>query len=104
MAKGCPDRSEGKERLISPFAKPVAISPLLGHCRSILVWRMSNHERIATSGIRGGGAERPSWALSGMGGLGPEADCLLLGCSPAKQTLTLARRSAVSDPQRTWPA
>jgi hypothetical protein len=32
----------------------------------------------------------------------PEADCLLLGCSPAKQTLTLARRSAIDDPKQTF--
>jgi hypothetical protein len=31
----------------------------------MFVWRMSNHERMAASGIRGGGAERPSWAQSG---------------------------------------
>ena len=76
MAKGCPN-PEGKERLISPFASAcpyiAASRKLPNRYPPLSVWRMSNHERMAASGIRGGGAERPSWARSGSSRRAPSS-------------------------------
>src|SRR4051812_21418282 len=90
MAKGCPGRSEGKEG-IWPLRATVPISPLLGSCRTgihryrMFVWRMSNHERMAASGITGGGVERPSWAQSGPNATVLRPLSVTLAAMPLKQ-------------------